>query len=269
MKLIEKDGVSVLVFESFLKEGVTAAFSTRSGGVSTGVYESMNLGFHLEDDKQKVRQNFEIFANALGLNTDDFILSKQVHSDTIHEVNAISSPVNLVTGETFQGVDGFISLDSDVVLCTVYADCVPVYFYDRTKHIIGICHSGWRGTVLNIAGQMVDKFLAKGSKASDIIVGVGPSICGKCFEVRDDVINEFSVVPYASEYYSYDKNVDRYYLDLRGIIKRHVMEKGVPEHNIEVTDYCTFENEKLFYSHRRNGRARGTQVGVISLSSLK
>ncbi len=263
MKLREKNGVKHLYFETFDKYGVSAIYSTRVGGVSLGVYESMNLGFHLDDDWQNVYKNFELFADSIGRSLDDFVLSKQVHGDLILDLTVVDRGANVVRPSRFDEVDGFITSENSLVLCTVYADCVPVYFYDTKTGVFGICHSGWRGTAKNIAGKMIEQFVEKGSNVEDIIAGIGPSICGKCIEVMKDVVDELDVYSYANKHYVYREDVNRYYVDLRGIIREHLMAKGLNSDNIEVSDDCTYENNELFFSHRRDGRNRGSQLGLI------
>ncbi len=267
MLLRENQCVKALVFKSFMDRGITAAFSTRIGGVSEGHYSSMNLSFNLGDDIEKVRKNFDLFATSLGRSAEDFVHSNQIHEDNIMEIFSSDKGINMAVEPDTEGVDGYISKSKDVVLCTRYADCVPVYFYDEHTGYIGICHSGWRGTQKNIAGKMLDEFIKRGSSPENIIIGIGPSICKDCFEVDREVVELFAVFPYISDYYTYKPERDRYYIDLRGIIKKQLMTKGVLASNVEVSNACTFENGELFFSHRRDGKCRGSQVGVICINS--
>ncbi len=267
MLLVENQCVKALVFKSFMDRGVTAAFSTRIGGVSDGYHHSMNLSFNLGDEEENVRRNFDLFAQALGRRADDFIHSNQVHEDNIMEVFSKDKGLNMSLEPDSVGVDGFITTDDSVVLVNRFADCVPVYFYHELSSTIAICHSGWRGTQKNIAGKMIEGFVKKSLNPEDIIVGIGPSICKKCFEVGKEVVDMFAIYPYISDYYTYNPDKDRYYIDLRGIIREQLLERGVKAANIEVSTECTYEDKKLFFSHRRDGKLRGSQVGVIFINS--
>ncbi len=263
MKLIEKNGVKALIFESFKSFKITAAFSTRVGGVSSGCYESLNFSSSTGDDKENVVKNFELFSDALGFDSENYIISNQVHNDLVIDVDETYRGSGLYKERPFKGVDGFITDKKGLVLTTFYADCVPLYFYDTKKEIIGVCHSGWKGTAKNIASKMIEKFKEKGSNLADIIVGIGPSICKDCFETGYDVIFEFEKYPYIKECFDYNDDKNKYYIDLKLVNKRHLLELGILEKNIEISKDCTYENEELFFSHRRMGEKRGSQIGLI------
>jgi len=171
-------------------------------------------------------------------------------------------------------VDGLITNVKDMSLVTFYADCVPLFFYDPVKEVIAMAHSGWRGTVGKIGKVTIEKMNSEfGCLPSDILCGIGPSICKDCYEVSDDVADEFRK--------AFGKSIaeekllrqcifnptdnDKYMLDLWSACRQVFIDAGIPESHIEITDYCTRCNPKLFYSHRIMGPNRGSLAGFISL----
>ena len=172
--LLEKTGV--------VKHG----FSTRIGGVSEGIYSSMNLSFTRGDDENAVRENYRRMAHALDVKEDSFVLAAQTHTTNVHKVTLDNRYENL------QDVDGLITDVPGICLVTSYADCVPLYFVDPIHRAIGLSHSGWRGTVGKIGEATLRKMADEyGTRAEDVIAAIGPSICQDCYEVSEDVIDKF------------------------------------------------------------------------------
>ncbi len=263
MIVLEKNNVKTLVFKSFKDKGVLAGYTTRLGGVSKNEYQSLNFATNKGDDRESVIQNYHILADTLGFDFANYVLSDQVHDDKILYIDSSYKGKFMQDAYDIKGVDGFFTKEKDIVLTTFYADCTPLYFYDDVIKLIGVAHSGWRGTAKNIAQKMIDEFIKRGSKPQDIIVGIGPCICGKCFEVQDDVIDSMKEYSYITECYQYNQSKDRYYLDMKKLNKLHILAAGVLEKNIEIAENCTFEEENLFFSHRRSADKRGSQIGIM------
>ena len=167
-------------------------FSTKLGGVSSGIYESMNLSFTLEDNPENVSKNFEIIAKALGMTPEQMVYSKQTHTTNVMKVDASHAGMGVVRERNFDNIDGLITNESGICLVTSYADCVPLFFVNPKEKCIGTSHSGWRGTVGNIAENTI-KLMHKEyhSNPKDLIVFIGPSICANCYEVSEDVATQF------------------------------------------------------------------------------
>lgn len=259
----------ILQFALFLDEDTLIhGMNTREGGVSEGVYTSLNLGWGLGDAPEKVRENYHIFAKALGIAPESFTFSDQVHKAEIAVIkkedcgNGFCFPKK----EELKGVDGLITNQTGVALTIFSADCVPLLFYDRKEKVIAAAHSGWRGTVQDIAGKMIQRLKEEfGSKPENIIVGIGPCIGKECFEVGEDVKKEFEKVAKYDILNEIFKELgnEKYLLDLRTYIYHRLLEFGVLPENIEVSQECTYHQEELFFSHRRNGRNRGSHVCCI------
>lgn len=268
-----KCGVTYMSFDIFEKMGIKHGFSTRLGGVSEGVFSTMNLGFNRGDSYENVRENYRRIAKALDINYENMCFTRQTHTTNVVIVDKSSAGNGIVTPNKFNDVDGLITNELDLPLVTFHADCVPVFFYDPVKKVVALSHSGWRGTVGKISKVTVEKMTANfGTDPKDVICGIGPSICKDCYEVSADVAEAFKSAFKAPDvdrilrqsiFNPDDK--DKYMLDLREACKIALLEAGVKEEHIEVTDYCTRCNPELFYSHRVMGTDRGSQAAFISL----
>ena len=160
------------------------------------------------------------------------------------------------TRESLPACDGLITDDPEVTLITGHADCMAFYFFDPVKRAIGLCHAGWRGALGRIGGNMIVQMKrAYGSDPRDMLCGVGPSICPKCFEVGEDVCEDFEaafpVCPLRGVNERGNPTVD-----LWQVAACQFMEQGVPVENIFLMGVCTKETMNL-YSYRREGRTGG------------
>lgn len=247
---------------------VSHAFSTRIGGVSTGIYSSMNLTFTREDNPVNVSRNFELFAGATGVKTEDMVYSMQTHTTNVMEVTEAHRGMGVVKERDFSDIDGLVTNVPGITLVTSYADCVPLYIVDPIKHAIGLSHSGWRGTVNNIAAVTVNKMTKLyGTNPKDLVVFIGPSICRDCYEVSADVAEEFATV-YGSSVFDkilHVKNNGKFKLDLWQANFTNFVNCGVNHENIAITDICTCCNSELLFSHRASKGMRGGLCGFLTL----
>ena len=171
---------------------VTSAFSTRLGGVSEGYYSSLNLSFDRGDDPARVLENFKRIGASMGVAVEDMVLSKQTHTTNVRVVTKEDKGKGVMRERNYTDVDGMITNVPGICLVTSYADCVPLYFVDPVKKAIGLSHSGWRGTVGKIGKNTVQLMQENfGSKPEDLLAAVGPSVCMDCYEVSEDVIEQF------------------------------------------------------------------------------
>lgn len=273
MNIITKNNVSYMTFDSLTRAGVKHAFSTRLGGVSEGVYASMNLGFGRGDSNENVVENFKRMASAIDLSFERMCLSKQTHTSNVRIITEADAGNGIIRPVPYDNVDGLITNVKNLPLVTFYADCVPLYIYDPVHEVIALSHSGWKGTVAKIGKVTIEKMTAEyGSKPSDLLCAIGPSICKSCYEVSEDVAKYFidafgkensDLLLSASTFHPDDKT--KCMLDLWAACKLVFLEAGVPEENIEITDYCARCNPKLFYSHRIMGASRGSMAAFMSL----
>lgn len=258
-----------LEFRSFADTGVVRhGFSTRLGGVSTGCYASMNLSFDRGDDPQAVMENFRRIGNAMGVSCEDMVLSQQTHTTNVRIVTGNDRGKGILRPRDYTDVDGLVTDEPGVCLVTSYADCVPLYFLDPVKKVIGLSHSGWRGTVGKI-GEKTVRIMEKtyGCDPADLLAAVGPSVCRDCYEVSEDVIEKFKEAFDKKRWPQlfYKKNDGKYQLDLWKANEFVFLESGIRKDHITVTNLCTHCNSGILYSHRADGDKRGNLCAFLSL----
>lgn len=248
----------------FIRHG----FSTRLGGVSDGIYSSMNLTFTRGDDENKVRRNFEIIAKELGMPVESMVYAKQTHTVNVMEVKEQHMGMGIIKERDFDNIDGLVCNTAGITLVTSYADCVPLFFADSVHKAIGLSHSGWRGTVGNIAKNTVNKMTELyGSKPEDIVVFIGPSICRECYEVGSDTAEEFAKA-YKDKVFDdilFPKDNGKFTLDLHRANYHNLIDCGIKEENIEITDICTCHNPDILFSHRASHGERGGLCGFLQI----
>lgn len=278
------NGVTYLIFPGLEKTGaVRHLFSTREGGVSEEIYATMNLSYTRGDKKEAVDENYRRIAQCLGSRPEDMVCSDQTHTDHIRLVTDKDRGKGVVKPKDYRDVDGLITQERGIVLCTFFADCVPLFFVDPVRRAIGLSHSGWRGTVQKIGKKTVEEMgRAFGTKPEDIHAAIGPSICQDCYEVSEDVIGEFR-----RAFPNTEKDIGnsslrsesreracslwfrtkpgKYQLDLWEANRQVMLEAGIPAEQIEVTDLCTCCNPELLFSHRASHGQRGNLGAFMML----
>ena len=259
----EVDNVPFLSYPMFEKTGIVKhGFSTRLGGVSKGYWASMNVSTTRGDDPADVEENLRRIAKAIGVRRDSLTFTNQTHTTNVAVVKEEDK------GRRFQETDGMITNVPGICLVTFYADCVPLYFVDPVKKVIGLSHSGWRGTVGKM-GKVTVELMQKtyGSDPEDILATVGPSICQDCYEVSEDVILEFQKSFEEQDWQQiyYKKENGKYQLNLWKANELIFREAGIlPEHTA-VTNVCTHCNPEILFSHRTTGDKRGNLGAFLAL----
>ena len=247
---------------------VKHGFSSRIGGVSEGIFSSMNLSFSRGDNEACVRENFKRMAEAIGVEPDSLVFAAQTHTTNVRKVTLTDKGKGIVCPIDYQDVDGFITNESGICLTTFYADCVPLFFIDPVHKAIGLSHSGWRGTVGKMGQETLRKMKEEyGTEAEDVIAAVGPSICQDCYEVSEDVIDKFKEVfekTYWKELF-YEKDNRKFQLNLWKANEIILLEAGVRKENIAVTNVCTNCNSEMLFSHRATKGQRGSLAAFMAL----
>ncbi len=276
--------VPVIKYKIFDKyDDIAYGFSTRFGGVSKAHLSSLNLSFSRGDDIDNVIINNLRFAKAVGYDFNERVFSDQVHDVKIRQVTREDTKKGLrikldhqgnyiepVSGEENDiiGIDGLVTDEPGIPLITFYADCVPLYFYDPVKKVVGLAHSGWKGTVNKIGSIMVEKMKAAyGCNPTDIVCAIGPSICMDCYEVSQDVADQFNMAYTREELkrIMYGKEGGKYQLNLHEACKINFLNAGILEDNIAMPDLCTCCNPNVLFSHRASEGKRGNLAAVIML----
>lgn len=268
MVLNNKNGVEFYTFKSLDKTGlVRHMFSARIGGVSEGCFESLNLSFVRGDKAENAEENFRRAAMAVGSDISRIVMARQIHETEVRLTGAYDKGRGVTRDRYPEGYDGLMTNERGVLLVTLHADCVPLYFLDTKNKAIALSHAGWRGTVNSMALKTLNKMSqAFGTKPENVLVGIGPSISYCCFEAGNEVRTEFlEKLPFSAELIRPSKNEGKCYIDLKAVNKRILLKAGVPEKNIEVSEDCTKCLEDKFFSHRRMGEKRGSMAAFLEL----
>ena len=255
-------------------------FSTRFGGVSEGIFSTMNLSFTRGDKEQAVCENFRRIAEILGKAPEQIVCTDQTHTTNIRVVTGADLGKGVTREKDYTDIDGLITNEKGIVLATFYADCVPLYFVDPVKEVIGLSHSGWRGTVDGMGRVTVTRMQQEyGCRPEDIYAAIGPSICKECYEVSDDVAQAFERAftqnPYLRENRAYEqiisyrdekqKKEGKCQLDLHLANKWILQSAGILPEHISVTDVCTAHNPEYLFSHRKTDGKRGNLGAFLCL----
>ncbi|OAB30145.1 multicopper polyphenol oxidase [Paenibacillus macquariensis subsp. defensor] len=253
---------------------ITVGFTGRHGGTGKSPYESLNCAFHVGDDSQDVINNRRTVVETLGFPFDAWTCGEQVHSNHVEIVHIEDKGRgNIDRSSAFQNTDGLLTNVPGILLTSFYADCVPLYFYDPMKQVIGLAHAGWKGTVSRIASTMVDKMVqVYGSQIHDIRAAIGPSIGSCCYEVDDKVMLsvydlEKDVLgnnTYSASWYL-KKNNGKSMLNLKEMNRQIMMKAGIMPSHIECTTYCTSCRNDLFFSYRKDGGTTGRMASWLGL----
>lgn len=268
MDLIDKIIAGVPLQISPLLEGAGAphAFTTRPGGVSEGIYASLNLAVRRGDDPVRVRENYRRVCAALDVDMDKLVFSAQVHGDTVRRVTSADWGQGLDRPTEYEA-DGLVTDIPGTTLVVFGADCLTVLLYDPVRRVIGAVHAGWRGTALGIVERAVETMAAKyGCERKHILAAIGPGISRCCFETGAEVPEAISA-SLGDEAIQFidDLGNGRSKLDLKGINALRLMSSGVMVTNIDISPDCTMCRPDKYWSHRYTKGERGSQAALISL----
>ena len=255
--------------------GLRHGFSTRKGGVSKEHLSSLNLGFNLGDEREKVLENFRILGSLFEAKPEDFVLTQQTHSVNVRHVGREDRGKGIFRERDYTDVDALMTDEEGVILSAFSADCVPILFYDKGHRAIASCHSGWRGTHGRILARVIEAMQREfSSKPEEIYIAIGPSICKNCYEVSEDVGEAFlDAFPALREKTKNASPIERvseekFHIDLWELNRWIALENSIPAENISVSGYCTMERPDLFFSHRYSQGKRGVQGAFIGLSEV-
>lgn len=248
--------------EYLTAEGICVphCFTTRFGGVSRGIFDSMNIAMHRGDLDENVEKNYEILSDSLNFEKKNLVLTHQVHSDIVRVVTK-KDALGLDHHE-YPECDALITNDPGTALVVFTADCTPILFHDPITGAVGAAHAGWRGTAADIAGKtvraMVDAF---GCRPENIRAAIGPNIGPCCFACDADV-PEAMVHGLGDAALAWVSACNgKYYVNLKEINALALRRTGVTE--IEISTACTVCEHDRFWSHRYTRGNRGAQGAII------
>lgn len=253
--LIEADALTAL-------PGISHAFFTRQGGVSQGIYASLNGGVGSSDESAAVAENRRRMAGQLGVMPEHLLGLYQVHS----------ADIVVASGPWTDGVrpkaDGIVTATPGLALGVASADCGPLLFADATARVIGAAHAGWKGALDGVAEATIAAMEKLGAARHSIVAVLGPTIGRDAYEVGPEFVDRFAEAGVdVPRFFRLSNRPAHAMFDLPGFITSRLEASGIGK--VEVLDLCTYTHEDMFYSYRRATHKGETDYGrLISAVTL-
>ena len=243
-------------------------FSTRLGGVSIGIYESLNLGRldTLGDEPDSVTENWRRFGEAVGIDTSRFVHGRQVHGSMVRI--AAREDAHGIADPSCIEADGYVTDIPGLPLAVFIADCAPLLMEDSEAGVIAAVHCGWKPVAADIIARAVEAMVSLGARPDRIAAAIGPCIRRCCFQTGPEVPEALDrmLETGAEGLYEPDESAPgKYRTDLPGAVARRLTKLGVLPEHIDDLGVCTMCDPRRFWSHRRLGLRRGSQAGIIML----
>jgi len=255
MRFQQVNGLLIGRFGRLLEfKDVLFGFSTRIGGASNPPFDSLNLGLDCGDERDRVLENRRRFFQALGIRQEQLAVPGQVHGSRVE----VASKPGL-----FPSTDALVTNRPGVFLSLSVADCLPIFYFDPFRRVVGAVHAGWRGTSQKIAVRTLEKMSEEfGCQPSQILVFVGPHIGPCCYEVGEEVAQLFE------EDFLKPRGDGRWALDLWAVNERQLISSGILQERMTNPGLCTSCHRDLFFSHRGEGGRTGRMLGVIGIRAF-
>lgn len=264
---IQINGIEAISYNAWLQQGINIAFSSRFGGVSRGIYTSLNLGLHVGDQNEMVLTNRQRYLAIFNAGLDDAVCCEQVHGNQVVKIDASHRGRGAkALNDVIKGYDAMITIEPGIYLLAFFADCIPLYFFDPVHRAIGLAHSGWKGTMGRIAIRTLAAMQKEfGTCSSDLQVLIGPGIGPCCFEIQTDLARQVSSGLDNLHDIINTNQTGNLFWDLQESNRQLLLQAGVNSQNIGVCRICTSCNQDMFYSYRKeNGRTgrMGALIGI-------
>lgn len=248
--------------EYLTAEGISVphCFTTRFGGFSEGIFDSMNIAIKEGESEENVWKNIAILADALAFDTQNLICTRQTHSDIVRVVKK-EDHIDIFHRD-YPECDALVTVDPGTALMIYTADCTPMLFHDPVTGAVGAAHAGWRGTAKAIGAKtiraMVENF---GCDPANIRAAIGPNI-GFCHFETDADVPQALIAAFGSEVEQFiRKSGDKYYVNLKEVNALILRSAGVK--HIDISESCTVCEHTRFWSHRYTKGKRGSQGALI------
>jgi YfiH family protein len=258
--------IPFLTHPNFSFAGISYGFFTREGGVSEGLFSSLNCGVGSGDKPLHVRENLRRVTEALGVEQDQLVFCRQIHSKILQEVK---KPWKV---EARPRGDALLTQEKGIALAVLGADCAPVLFCDPTRNIIASAHAGWKGALGGVIETVIANFIAKGSKAEDIHAVIGPCIQQNSYEVGPEFPENFLKQDAENQNFFRPSRRDGHFLfDLPGYVLRRLNLAGIKNAHSHGAD--TMSDEERFFSYRRatlrKEISNGTLISAIVIKGAE
>lgn len=270
MDLLDKTrgGIPLQISPALERAGIPHGFTTRLGGVSEGIYASLDLGINRGDDPASVRENYRRVCAALGVEMEKLVFSCQVHGDAVRPVNLDDAGKGLDRPVDYEA-DGLITDVPGLTLVVFGADCATILLCDPVRRIIAAVHAGWRGTALGIAARAVEAMVRDyGCEREHILAAIGPCISRCCFETGQEVPQAMrEALGKDADPYLETLGEGKSHVDLKGLNSLWLKRSGILTTNIDISPDCTLCHPEKYWSHRYTKGERGSQAALISLGA--
>jgi polyphenol oxidase len=248
----------VLRSELLVREGFAHGFSLRTGGVSRGPFQSLNLARTVGDAVEDVTENHLRFASAVGFDAGRLLEVTQVHGAAVLAVSPGMSPVEARMVQA----DALVAVGGEAAVAVRVADCVPLLLADRRSGAVAAVHAGWRGCVAGVVAHAMAHLARRaGARPAEVVAAIGPHIRVGAFEVGEDVAARLAAAAPAGQVVLRGAGQPR--VDLARVVRVQLLAVGVAEASIEDVGGCTFAEPERFFSYRRDGQRSGRHLAVI------
>jgi len=241
---------------------ISHGFFNKNGGVSKGIYKSLNCGIGSNDKKINVKKNLKIIKNKIGNKNKEIFLVKQEHGKKFIYLKQNSKIKNRSVN-----ADAIITDQKKIPIAILTADCVPILIFDKKRKMISAIHAGWRGAFKRIITNVIKFMLRKGCKKNDMIVAIGPAISGKNYEVQKKFRSKFIKKGKNNIEFFHNKK-GKIYFDLQNYVKKEVKLNQIK--NIDTLNVDTFDAKNNFFSARRslklNHNDYGRNISIIMIN---
>ena len=220
-------------------------FFSRKGGISTGIYESLNCGYGSNDAKKNIKKNREIALKKININSSFLATVNQKHTNKVQIINHANYLKKMEA-------DAMVTNDKNIALGIFTADCAPVLFFEKKKNLIGAAHAGWKGAYSGVLENTIKKILKLGGTKENIHAAIGPHIGKLSYEVGEDFLSKF--IAQNKEYKVFftikDNKNYKYLFNLGEFIKYLLKKANIG--SVEIIQYDTFSESNQFFSYRRS-----------------
>jgi YfiH family protein len=230
--------------------------------------ENGNMALHVSNSPDKIIESRDRLADFLGCSTSHFVCPDQTHSDHFFQATFTDRGRGAYELSTaIPDTDAVFSYEPDILLCCFTADCVPVIFFNKTAGLIGVIHSGWRGTVKEITLKVFHHLISqKGCNPQEFQVYIGKALSQEKFEVDEDVYQKFKDLGYAEPFIFINSKTGKYHIDNKKTVKRQCEMAGIPPERISVDPTCTYTDTTCF-SYRKDPEC-GRHMSFIMRRSI-
>jgi YfiH family protein len=240
------------------RAGFVHAFFTRRGGVSGGVFQSLNLSAEVGDEPAHVRENLRRVSSVLGVGPERVYVPRQVHGRAVLVLDGGPADDDVPTTPA----DALVSNAPGLACAVRTADCVPILLADPSTGRVAAIHAGWRGVVQNVVGASAELMISLGSRPEALLAAIGPHISASAFEVGEEVA-QLLTSSGAGECFIERSPGNKAHVDLAGIVSEQLIRAGLAPTAVERVEGCTYRDQLAFFSYRRDGKTSGRSLSAI------